>query len=55
MMAESTGALFPLPKRVLARKVRFAALRRARAGRVAELRRGTMQGRPRRSRQGRRS
>jgi len=48
LLAESTGALFPLPKQTVAPSVRRAAMRRARAARVAEARRARADGRSRR-------
>lgn len=55
ILAESTGASFPLPKPARVRSGHPAAGRRAPAARVAELRRGDEDRRPRRSGHGRRS
>jgi hypothetical protein len=54
ILADSTGALFPLPKTVVTRKAR-ATVRRTRAARGAEPRRGKTRQRPRLAGQGRRS
>lgn len=55
MLAESTGALFPLLTPAVTRKVRSAAMRRAGAARAAEPRHGHAHRRPQRSGHGRRS